>query len=243
MAISLKYRNGVTAEDAALIALGLDKYYDEIPGHYLINPTAFVDDNEMTRADMNSVVEKVREAIEMKCSFHNEIMRSHEYSPDVFDSCPPPEITLYEKKYLHTADCLETKLAPEKTTMTKASVSKLLCKHGQFDKAILLESNGICLRSEAFDVDSFDLLSSSIKRKELVKVADIVAEECLLNLPYNMLKPNKTQLENYIKGMGIVDAKDIEAIVTLIMPKRHKFSGGHVKLDGKDEWQPKRERV
>lgn len=242
MKIDTKYKRGFTAEEIALIAVGLDKFNSSIPIDRLptlrITTSIYPDPEEDIL-----LINKIEQAIFIRDALLDEISIAYRCLAEPAEKGLTAVIELFEQKFSLVDDCKEQLPIPEKTTITKISVIKWLRKHGQFDKADLLESNGIYLRSEAFDDDSFDLLSSSIKRKELVKVTDIVGEECLLNLPDNMLKPTKTQLENYIKGMGVVDAKGIAAIVTLIMPEGHKFSGGHVKREGKDEWRPKSERV
>ncbi len=246
MTINLKYRDGVTADEAALIALGLDKYYGEIPGQYLLSPAAFVDDNEITRADMDSVVAKVREASAIKSSLLNEIMRCHEYSSKVFDSSPPPEITLYQKKYLPPTNCIQLKLDLEKTTMTKISVIEWLLKRGQFDKAELINLEESFKLSKIDDSRNKQGCTADFDEDALpdnIYYAQNLYEYCWHNIPENMARPTKSDLRKYIIEVIGIDKKEIkliESIIIISAPKGHKFGGSQ--SDSLVDWLPLPER-
>jgi hypothetical protein len=235
MKLDTKYKRFYTAEQAALVAVGLGHQYSNIPMHTINNRpimAALADDKEK----YNNCLDLLEEAERIKDALLGEISVAYTAINENVKAYSDTVIVLVNQQYTQPDGSNEKIPLIDNTTITGLSIAQWFYDAGFSDIAKLFDPEESYRSSKILN----DALSKQ-NVPENLKVAVLVFKHCWENLPLGMNSPTKIQLEEFIRAEGVTKDVDIEAIIRISKPDGFQFKGGVAK-PGSLKWTPLKER-
>ncbi len=242
MKIDTKYKSGLTAEEIALVAMGLNEEHTKIPVLW----RRFAEEHDSKPENKISLKDKVREAMNIKDALLMQISIAYQRLANPAETTQTTLIELLEPKYTALDGSNIRMPILEETIITIISATRWLYVKGEKDKANLLDLEESLKLSKIDDYKIKEISGADFCNEDTpdsLYYGYSVFKACWRNLPKTMKTPTKAQVRKYVIEIVGIDEKEtglIENIINASPAKGCKY--GSVQSSSLDEWLPLSDR-